>query len=180
MKFGLHKGLIQATSKSRQMKVSRYLLRQVSRIWSSIAKVLRKLSSNKELDSKQKLDQSNRCRGAIEDAGAFSIDPLAIEEMSRLHLRKMLEKLDIQQGIKEVLSQLFKTVFRDVKSTDMNAIQHTTQPMIQSTQKSLKIVSQFKNFEHKEFQNTHTLNKSNQFYISKISHDSLVSIHCHM
>ena len=74
-------------------------------------------------------------------------------------------------------SQPFKTVFRDVKNTDMNAIQHTTQPMIQTTQKSLKIVSQFKNFEHKDLQNTHTHNKSNQFYISKISHDSLVSIH---
>ena len=51
----------------------------------------------------------------------------------------------------------------------MNAIQHTTQPMIQLTQKSLKIVSQFKNFEHKDPKNTHThtLNKSNQFYISK-------------
>ena len=49
----------------------------------------------------------------------------------------------------------------------MNAIQHTTQPMIQSTQKSLKIVSQSKNFEHKDLQNTHTLNKPNQFYISK-------------
>ena len=49
----------------------------------------------------------------------------------------------------------------------MNAIQHTTQPMIQSTQKSLKIVFQFKNFEHKDLQNTHTLKKSNQFYISK-------------
>ena len=62
----------------------------------------------------------------------------------------------------------------------MNAIQHTTQPMIQSTQKSLKIVSQSKNFEHKDLQNTHTLNKSNQFFISKISQDSLVSIHYHM
>ena len=71
-------------------------------------------------------------------------------------LRKMLEKLDRYQGIEEVSSQLFKTVFRDVKNTDMNAIQHTTQPMIQSTQKSLKIVSQFKNFEHKDLQNTHT------------------------
>ena len=28
-----------------------------------------------------------------------------------------------------------------------------------------------------KMQNTHTLNKSNQFYISKISQDSLVSIH---
>ena len=35
------------------------------------------------------------------------------------------------------------------------------------------------NFKHKEPKNTHThtLNKSNQFYISKTSQDSLVSIH---
>ena len=158
-----------------------YLSRQVSRIWSLIAEVLRKLSTNKESDSEQKLDRSSRCRGAIEDAGAFSIDPLGIEEVLRLCLRKMLKKLDKQQGIKEVSSQLFKTVFRDVESTDMNEIQHTTQPMIQSTQKSLKIVSQFNNFfAQGSPKHTHTLNKSNQFYISKISHNSLVSIHYHM
>ena len=53
-------------------------------------------------------------------------------------------------------SQLFKTVFQDVKNTDMNAIQHTTQPMIQSTQKSLKKISQSqKKIEHKDLQNTH-------------------------
>ena len=33
------------------------------------------------------------------------------------------------------------------------------------------------NFKHKDPKNTHTLNKSNQFYISKTSQDSLVSIH---
>ena len=59
-----------------------------------IAEVSRKLSSNKESDSEQKLDQSSKYRGAIEDAGAFSIDPPGIEEVLRLRLRKMLEKLD--------------------------------------------------------------------------------------
>ena len=39
----------------------------------------------------------------------------------------------IKVGIEEVLSQLLKPVFRDVKNTDMNTIQHATQPMIQST-----------------------------------------------
>ena len=34
-----------------------------------------------------------------------------------------------------MLRQHFETVFRDVKNTDMNANQHTTQPMIQTTQK---------------------------------------------
>ena len=56
----------------------------------------------------------------------------------------MLKKLDRWQGIEEVSSKLLKLVFREVKNIDLNAIQHTTQPMIQSTQKSLKIVSQFK------------------------------------
>ena len=39
--------------------------------------------------------------------------------------------------VEEVSSQLFKTVFQKEKNTDMNAIQHTTQPKIQSTQKNL-------------------------------------------
>ena len=44
---------------------------------------------------------------------------------------KKLKELDKQLAIEEVLSQLFKTVFREVKNTDMNAIKHATQPMIQ-------------------------------------------------
>ena len=59
-----------------------------------IAKVSRKLSRNKEQIQEQKLDGSSKCRGAIEEAEAFSIDPPGIEEMLRLRLRKMLEKLD--------------------------------------------------------------------------------------
>ena len=47
--------------------------------------------------------------------------------------KKMLKKLDKQEGIKEVSSQLLKPVFRDVKKTNMNGIQHATQSMIQST-----------------------------------------------
>ena len=39
----------------------------------------------------------------------------------------------IEEGIEEVSSQLLKPVFQDVENTDMNAIQHATQPMIQST-----------------------------------------------
>ena len=37
---------------------------------------------------------------------------------------------DRQLAIEEVSSQLFKTVFREVKNTGMNAIKHATQPMI--------------------------------------------------
>ena len=39
----------------------------------------------------QKLDRFTGCRGAIEEVGAFLIDPPGIEEVSRLRLRKMLE-----------------------------------------------------------------------------------------
>ena len=83
-------------------------------------------------------------------------------------IRKRLRKLDKKLAIEEVSSQLFKTIFREEKNIDMNAIQHTTQPMIQSTQYSLKIVSQFKILSTWISKtHTHTLNKSNQFYISK-------------
>ena len=42
-----------------------------------------------------------------------------------------------------------------------------------------QIFQQEKCYAHRS-KNTHTLNKSNQFYISKISQDSLMSIHEHM
>ena len=53
-------------------------------------------------------------------------------------------------------SQLFKTVFRDVKNADMNAIQYTTQLMIQSTKISQNSLSIKNKIEHKDLQNTHT------------------------
>ena len=64
----------------------------------------------------QKLDLSTSCQEAVEIA-----------------MWKKLKELDRQLAIEEVSSQLFKTVFREVKNTDMNAIQHATQPMIQLT-----------------------------------------------
>ena len=61
----------------------------------------------------------------------------------------------------------------------MNAIKHATQPRIQITFWPLKNISQQKkndkHFDPKT--HTHTLNKSNQFYISKTSQNSLVNIH---
>ena len=94
-----------------------------------------------------------------------SIDPPGVKELSkRQELSRSIHQVSrrcrdyvkkkawkawqiarYQRGVEEVSSQLFKTIFREEKNTDMNAIQHTTQPMIQSTQKFLKIVSQFKN-----------------------------------
>ena len=75
--------------------MSRKLLGEVPRKWSSTAEVSRRYQATKSQIQEQKLNRSSRCQGAIEEeAGAFSIDPPGIEEVSRLHLRKMLEKLD--------------------------------------------------------------------------------------
>ena len=59
----------------------------------------------------------------------------------------------------------------------MSAIKHATQPKIQTTLYALSLNK--KNVKHLDpkHTHTHTLNKSNQFYISKTSRDSLVSIH---
>ena len=114
------------------------------------------------------LDRSTRFRGGVEIA--FKKNAWKARQIARY-----------RGGVGEVLRQFFKTVFRGVKNTDMNAIQHTTQPMIQSTQKSLKKIYQSKKFwAQGSPKHTHILNKSKQFYISKISHDSLVSIHYHI
>ena len=100
-----------------------------------------------------------RYRASIKQQGIrsknkSSIDPLGIEKLSRrqehsrsIHQvsrscrdcdnKKTWEAWQIaryQGGIEEVSSQLFKTVFREEKNIDMNAIQQTTKPMIQSTQ----------------------------------------------
>ena len=65
--------------------MSRKLSREVSRKWSSIAEVLSKYRVTKNYIQEQKLDRSIKCQGAIEEAGAFPIDPPGIEEVSRLH-----------------------------------------------------------------------------------------------
>ena len=88
-------------------------------------------------------EQPNRTKNRI------SINPPGVKKLTRMQTysqsihqvsrscrdcdKKKLKKLNRQQGIEEVSSQLLKTVFRNEKNTDMNAIQHATQPMIQST-----------------------------------------------
>ena len=68
----------------RYREVSRKLLREVLRKWSSTAEVSSKYRATRNQFQEQKLDRSTRCRGVIEEAGAFSINPLGIEEVSRL------------------------------------------------------------------------------------------------
>ena len=62
----------------------RKLSREVSRKWSSTAKVSSKYRATRNQFQEQKLDRSTRCRGAIKEVGAFLIDPPGIKEVSRL------------------------------------------------------------------------------------------------
>ena len=71
-----------------------------------------------------------------------------------------------------------KTVFQEEKNTDMNAISMLLKNRSKQHFKLSKTSLNKKNVKHldRKHTHTHTLNKSNQFYISK-SQDSLVSIH---
>ena len=75
----------------RYREVSRYLSRKVSRKWSSTAEVSRRCQGTTQQNQELKLDQSTRCREAIEDAEPFSIDPPGIEKLSGLQLEKAKE-----------------------------------------------------------------------------------------
>ena len=72
----------------------------------------------------------------------------------------------------EKMSRLFKNSFsKKLKNTDMNAIKHATQLKIQTTFKlsksSLKKKMLSTEIKKKKKTHAHTLNKSNQFYISR-------------
>ena len=62
----------------------RKLSKEVSRKWSSTAEVSSKYRATKNQFQEQKLDQSTKCREAIVEVGAFSIDPPGIKEVLRL------------------------------------------------------------------------------------------------
>ena len=133
---GSHEKIIQALSKARQMQVSRG-------IETAIEKGIEEMVVNRYRYQGGVKEQSIKCKNRS------SIYPPAIEKLSRrqelsrsIHQvsrscrdsnMKKLKELNRQLAIEEVSSQLFKIVFREVKNTNMNAIQHATQPMIQST-----------------------------------------------
>ena len=124
-------------------------------------------------------------REAIEDPGTFSIDPSSYREGVEIAIRNSLRTRQISRcrgGVEEV-SSLLKNSFsrREKHRYECNQACNTIKDPINilNSQKHLSRT----NFKHKDPKNTHThththtLNKSNQFYISKISQDSLVSIH---
>jgi len=77
-------------------------------------------------------------RGAIEQLSRRHKLSQWIEELSRSYrdcdkkkLKSSIDKLGIESV--EELSRLLKNSFSRKKNTNMNAIKHATQPMIQST-----------------------------------------------
>ena len=107
------------------------------------------------------LDQSTRCRGAIEIA-----------------IRKNLESSTDSYLLRRCQASFFKNIFsrREKHRHECNQVCNSTNDPnnILSFQEHLST----KNFKaHESQKHTHTLNKSNQFYISKTSQDSLISIH---
>ena len=103
----------------------------------STAEVSSKYRATTHQIQEQKLDRSTKCQEAIKEVGAFWIDPPSIKELSGLRYEKAWEARQIvrcRRGIEEVSSHFLKPVFRKEKNTNMNAIQHATQPIIQSTQ----------------------------------------------
>ena len=96
----------------------------------------------------------------------------SIHQVSRSYRecnKKKLKKLDRQQGIKEVSSQLLKPVFEMWKTqTWMQSNMQLNQLSNQHIELSKSSLN--KNFKHMDLKNTHThtLNKSNQFlYLKK-------------
>ena len=109
----------------------------------------------------------------IRSKNRSSIDPPGVEELSmRQEISRSIHQVSrrcrdcVKKNAWEArqitryrggVELAFQNCFSREEKHRYNAIQHTTQPMIQSTQKSLKIVSQSKKkFEHKDLQNTHT------------------------
>ena len=142
------------------------------------------------------------CRRAIKDLtrGVHSKDSqwieVAIENLSSIQKisrwvkvaiesyqecdKKRLKGLNRQHNYQKVsrsYQDCLKTVFqrREKHRYKYNKACYTNQDPnnILSSQNRLST----KNVKHMDPKHTHTLNKSNQFYISKTSQDSLVSIH---
>ena len=140
--------------------------------WSLTAEVSRRYRGITHQNQEQKLDRSTRCWEAIEKAGAFSIYPPGIEKLSRMEThsrsihqvlrsyrgcnKKKLKKLDRQQGIEEVSSQLFKNSFLRWEKH-----RHECNPTCNSTNDPINILSSQNHLSIKIlstwiFKNTHT------------------------
>ena len=135
--------------------MSRHLSRKVSRNTTLTDTNVEKVSRNKAKTQEQKLDRSTSYREAIEGPGTFLIDPPSCRGSIEIAIRtKPKNSTDSRvsrryRGGVEKLSRLLKNSFsrREKHIYEWNQACNTT----------------------KDPKHTHTLNKSNQFYISKTS-----------
>ena len=104
--------------------------------------------------------ETKKYRGAIEDAGAFSIDPSGIEEVSRLCLKKCLRSSKDSKvsrrcrgGVKPSFQNSFSRC--EKHRYECNPTYNWTNDPI-NTKISQNCLSIKKKFEHKDLQNTHT------------------------
>ena len=81
----------------------------------------------------QQMKLSRSCRGTIQQKlKRSSIDPPTVEIAIEIEIRNSLRSQQIGQVSRRCRGCL-KTIFQEAKHTDMNAIKHATQLMIQST-----------------------------------------------
>ena len=104
-------------------------------------------------------------RGAIEHPESFSMDREAIKNTIKSSWRVSIDSLSV-----ESYRDCLKTIFQRREKHRYECIQACylikNSKNILSSQKHLSIK---KNVKHLNPKHTHTLNKSNQFYISKTS-----------
>ena len=78
------------------------------------------------------LNRSTSCREAIEGPRDFLFDPPVVEATIEIAIGNSLISRQIGQVSRRCRGRL-KTFFQKGKNTDMNAIKHATQLMIEST-----------------------------------------------
>ena len=98
----------------------------------SIDKVIEGLSKDNSMKAKKKLNRSTNCQEAIEGPGTFPINLPAVETAIEIAIRNNLRSRQIGQ-VSRRCRDCLKTVFKEGKNIDMNAIKHVTQPKIQTT-----------------------------------------------
>ena len=138
---------------------------------------IEKVSSNKELDSRTEAQSIHQVSRGQELSRS-------IHQVSRRHRdcikKKAWEARQIARYSRGVKPAFQNSFLRCEKHRyECNPTYNLTNDSINTTisQNSLSIQKKFWAQGSPKHTYTHTLNKSNQFYISKISYDGLVSIH---
>ena len=166
-----------ASSKSRQMQVSRGIETPVEK-WSSTAEILRNNSSEPRTEARSihQVSRSYRgCRPILDQSTRYWE---AVENAIRKSWRSSTDS-KVLRRYQGGVEPAFKTSF-----SKWEKHRHKCNPICNSTNDPINILSSQNHLSIKilstwifQKKHTHTLNKPNQFYISKTSQDSLVSIY---